>query len=257
MFYKPESVIITNFENNIQRVILNRPSKKNAITKQMYLDLTTIITESAKNDAVHALVMTGNGDFYSSGNDFVSYMMESTDIDERDTSEVKNFVDTLILYPKLLIAIVNGPAVGIAATTLALFDIVYACDTAYFWTPFCKLGLSPEGCSSYTFSKIMGPSKTSEVLFFGEKLTAREAAHCGLVSKVYKPGAVDEVWSHINKIASLSKESMASTKKLLSRWNQKVLLEVNKEEMNILSGIYRKSDFVERVFQFMSKKSKI
>lgn len=72
-------------------------------------------------------------------------------------------------------------------------------------TPFCKLGLSPEGCSSYTFPRIMGPAKASELLFFGEKLTAREAAQCGLVSRVYRPEAVDEIWAHIHKIGSLSK----------------------------------------------------
>ncbi|XP_001601941.1 enoyl-CoA delta isomerase 2, mitochondrial [Nasonia vitripennis] len=254
---KQDDLILTSIENGVQKVFFNRPTKKNALTREMYTRVIEILNESANNKEVTVLVFTGIGDFYSSGNDFISYLTDESVDSSVETVRLQKFIDLLITYPKLLIAIANGPAIGIAATTLALFDIVYASETAYFMTPFCKLGLSPEGCSSYTFPRIMGPSKAGEMLFFGEKLTANKAARVGFVSKVYKAGAIDEVWTHIGKIANLSKESMASTKRLLSQWNKNLLMEVNNQELIELRKVYASPSFAENMVKFMSRKSKM
>lgn len=90
--------------------------------------------------------------------------MDSADDD--DESDMRNhfqpldkMVKSFIRFPKLLIALVNGPAVGIGATILGLCDVVYSSKSAYFYTPFTALGLCAEGCSSVTFPKILGTSK--------------------------------------------------------------------------------------------------
>ena len=69
---------------------------------------------------------------------------------------LRNFVAAFIEYPKPLIAVLNGPAVGIGATFLPLCDAVFMSDKATLKTPFGSTAQAPEGCSSYTFPKILG-----------------------------------------------------------------------------------------------------
>ncbi|CAB0043920.1 unnamed protein product [Trichogramma brassicae] len=257
---KMSQYIGTSIEGSIQRIVIDRPRKRNAINGPMYREMIKILDESAKNREVTCLAITGTGDFYSSGNDFVSNLTaadeSAADVDGA-TLIIQNFVDALINYPKLLIAVVNGPAIGIMATTLALFDIVYAAETVYISTPFSKLGLSAEGCSTYTFPRIMGPSKAAEMLYFGAPLSAKEAADVGLVSRVYERDAVDEIWGHLRKMSTLSPESLVATKQLISHWNKDILMEVNRKELEILKKIYTSPQFLERMAIFMMKKSKL
>lgn len=252
-----DTFILTTLNNGIQKVVLNKPAKKNAISIPMYKELTTLLNESANNNKVLIFALTANGDFFSSGND-MSIMMDVTTPTtiENANSTVKNFIDAVIMYPKLLIAVVNGPAIGIASTILGLFDLVYASDKAYFHTPFSSLGLVAEGCSTYTFPKLFGHSKAGDMLYLGYKMNAKEAKKYGLVSKIYNHDSLEGVWDDLNKISKLSSESILATKRLMSKWNREILLKVNAEEINELKKRFESPDLIERVVNFLSRKSK-
>ncbi|KAG5334539.1 ECI2 isomerase, partial [Acromyrmex charruanus] len=219
----------------------------------MYKELKMLLNESAENNEVLIFVLTANGDFFSSGNDIsapTKFFSVSIDI-------VKEFIDTIIVYPKLLIAVVNGPAIGIATTILGIFDIVYASDKAYFQTPFSSLGLAAEGCSSYTFPRLLGHSKAGDMLYLGYKMNAQEAKQYGLVSKVYNHDSLEEVWNYLNKISTLSSQSILATKRLVSRWNKEILLKVNEEEIEELKKLFESPELIQRMLNFLSRKNKL
>lgn len=248
------SFILSTLENGIQKVVLNKPAKKNALSPQMYKELTMLLNESAKNNEVLIFALTANGDFFSSGND-ITASMESDPTSAENT--IKELIDTIIMYPKLLIAIVNGPAIGIATTMLGIFDIVYASDKAYFHTPFSSLGLVAEGCSSYTFPRLLGHSKAGDMLYLGYKMNAQEAKQHGLVSKVYNHDSLEEVWNYLNTISTLSSQSILATKRLMSRWNKEILLKVNEEEMKEVKKRLESPELIERMMKFLSRKNKL
>lgn len=119
------NTIVENVQGNIKIVQYNKPKRKNAIDKEMCARVTMILKEAADDPDIDVMVLTGTGDYYSSGNDLVaaSQSPRGTHLEV-----LKKYIDALITFPKILVAVVNGPAIGIAATTLALCDLVFAAE---------------------------------------------------------------------------------------------------------------------------------
>ncbi|XP_053103100.1 enoyl-CoA delta isomerase 2 isoform X4 [Hemicordylus capensis] len=248
-------------KDNITKIMLNRPKVKNAINTQMYSEITQALEEAAKDDSV-ITVLTGNGDYYSSGNDLNNAASTAAgglkEAVESNSALFKAFVEQFIDFPKPLIAVVNGPAVGISVTILGLFDLVYATDRATFHTPFSNLGLCPEGCSSYTFPKIMGLTKATEMLLFNKKLTAAEACSLGLVTEVFPDNTFQkEVWIRLKAYASLPRNSLAISKQLIRDMEKEKLHEVNSQECKCLKERWQSDEVMNAVLSFIQRKSKL
>ncbi|NWW75666.1 ECI2 isomerase, partial [Climacteris rufus] len=255
-----ETIIVTT-KNNITKIMFNRPDRKNAISHQMYREIIKALEEAGKNDSTIA-VITGNGDYYSSGNDLSNFTnIQPGEMDKmaKDGAVLlKEFVGHFIDFPKPLIAVVNGPAIGICVTVLGLCDLVYASDRATFHTPFSQLGQSPEGCSSYLFPKIMGLTKANEMLLFNKKLTAAEACAQGLVTEVFPDSSFQkEVWARLEAYANLPKNSLAVSKQLLRNMEKEKLHAVNSKECEVLTERWLSDECVNAIVSFFQRKSKL
>ncbi|XP_073487092.1 enoyl-CoA delta isomerase 2 isoform X3 [Aquarana catesbeiana] len=248
-------------QDNITKIFLNRPEKKNAITLQMYKEIGLALDEAAKDDSV-ITVLSGHGDYYCSGNDLNNFTNIPPEGKEQMASDaaviLEAFVGKFIDFPKPLIAVVNGPAVGISVTILGLFDVVYATDRATFHTPFSQLGQSPEGCSSYTFPRIMGLSKASEVLLFNKLLTAHEASQLGLVTEVFPDSTFQrEVWERLKGYGSLPKNSLVFSKQLMRATEKEKLHAVNIEECERLKERWLSDECMNAIISFFQKRVKL
>ncbi|XP_008829887.1 enoyl-CoA delta isomerase 2, mitochondrial isoform X1 [Nannospalax galili] len=254
-----EGIVVTS-EDGITKITFNRPTKKNAITFQMYNQIIEALkTASTDNSAI--TVFTGNGDYYSSGNDLTNFTSAAGGMEEAAKTGavvLRNFVNSFIDFPKPLIAVVNGPAVGISVTLLGMFDAVYASDKATFHTPFSSLGQTPEACSSYTFPKIMGPAKATEMLIFGKKLTAKEAWAQGLVTEVFPESTFQqEVWTKLKRYAKLPPNAMRISKELIRKSEKEKLYAVNAEECTTLQSKWLTEECINAIMSFVSRKAKL
>ncbi|KAH7707365.1 Enoyl-CoA Hydratase family member-like protein, partial [Aphelenchoides avenae] len=164
----------------------------------------------------------------------------------------RRFIESLIKHDKVLIALVNGPAIGIACTTLALFDLVLASDKAYFHCPFAQVGLCAEGASSYTFAALMGHQKAAQMAIFAEKFTAREAERCGFVARVFADAVFHrEAEKLLATYQELAPQSVLVTKKLLRPDSLRAgLLEVVQCEFDALRDRW----VSEETMEFMSRR---
>ena len=174
-------------QRNIVLVALSRPNVRNAINDQVYEDLIGILQQSKRDASVAAVVLTGSGDFFSSGADLKGghFAPEPGGRRTRHKPSGRCLLE-ILSFPKLLAAAVNGPAVGIAVTLLMHCDLVHCTPQATFWAPFARLALVPELCSSVTFLHTMGLSKANELLLLSRKIDAATALDWGICSQIVK-----------------------------------------------------------------------
>jgi peroxisomal 3,2-trans-enoyl-CoA isomerase len=169
-------------------VAISCPKVRNAFNDDVYLDLIAILRQSAQDEDVTALVLTGMGSFFSSGADLSekSSLHAVTPDKPREMAHLPagRFMVALIDFPKVICAAVNGPAVGIAATLLLHCDLVFCSTTASFWAPFARLALCPELASSISLCHVMGMAKANEILLLSRKLDAETMVNWNIASRV-------------------------------------------------------------------------
>lgn len=119
------SNILVKVVGKLRIITFNNVKRHNAFNQKFYKEVTTALNESAKDDSIGAVALTNNGQFYSTGND--TAVIESADIAAQISMPIlRDFFNAFIDFPKLLFAVVNGPAIGVGATSTALCDIGYA-----------------------------------------------------------------------------------------------------------------------------------
>ena len=199
--------------DGILKILLNRPEKKNAFTNAMYRELTQMLSDGDQNPKVKVMLISGAGNAFSAGNDIADFI--KSPISHEDAPPI-NLLKVLAGLSKPLIAAVDGVAVGIGATMLFHCDLVYAQKDARFIFPFVSLGLVPEGAVSFLLPRLVGHQKASEILLFGEPISADDAHALGFVNKVVsESSALPYAEQRAKKLTTLSLGSVLRTKSLL------------------------------------------
>lgn len=166
----------------VQTIRMNRPDKKNAITRAMYAAMAQALAEGDADDAVRVHLILGVPGAFSSGNDLADFMAVATG-GEHGT-EVYDFLMALAKAGKPVVSGVDGIAVGIGTTMILHCDLTLATPRTRFHTPFVDLGLVPEAGSSLLGPALLGRQRAFALLGLGEPLAAVEAKAAGLIHDV-------------------------------------------------------------------------
>jgi enoyl-CoA hydratase/carnithine racemase len=207
--------IITEIRDRILRIKINRPDKKNALTRVMYAALADAITRADDDNGIRAVFLQGTADCFTAGNDLKDFQAFRQDGDNKDVS---NFLSTISHAQKPIVAAVGGVAVGVGTTMLLHCDLVYAGEGAKFILPFVALGLCPEAASSFLLPGLIGQRRASELLLLGEPVSAAKAYEIGLVNAVYPDGEfIAKAYAQTEKLVQQPPASLRITKALLRR----------------------------------------
>src|SRR5260370_14737932 len=184
-------VIITD-EAAARVIRLRRPEKKNAITQEMYREMSDAIDKAQNNPNIRCIIITGGSGVFTAGNDIEDLLREGTSrTDPPRASNLVKFLYSLAHNVKPIVAAVDGVAMGIGTTMLFHCDYVLASKTATFSTPFSNFGLVPEGASSLLMPRSMGQQRAFAMLVMGRTMTPDEARVAGFLTFVVAPAPPD------------------------------------------------------------------
>ncbi|MGO3928316.1 crotonase/enoyl-CoA hydratase family protein [Rhodopseudomonas pseudopalustris] len=211
-----EHLIVTD-EDATRVITMRRPEKKNALTQEMYRDMSAAIDTAQNNPDIRCLIITGSSGVFTAGNDLDDFLKAGTDTSgAARASNATKFLYSLAHNVKPIIAAVDGIAIGIGTTLLFHCDYVLASTTATFSTPFIQLGLVPEGASSLLAPRTMGTHRAFSMLVMGHKVSAEQAREAGFVNVVVAPGHTEaEARKAAREICALPAEAVAISRKLI------------------------------------------
>jgi 2-(1,2-epoxy-1,2-dihydrophenyl)acetyl-CoA isomerase len=175
--------------NGIVTLTLNRPEKLNAVNAVMLARLCYGLDLAERDDSVRAVVITGAGRAFSSGQDLTERLPLGDDGRPDLESPLERAYNPLALrlieFPKITIGALNGPAVGATANLALACDILVAARSAYFQLPFARIGLIPDAGGTWLLPRIVGAKYALALALTGDKVTADDARAMGLVYKVF------------------------------------------------------------------------
>ncbi|MGN8020046.1 crotonase/enoyl-CoA hydratase family protein [Phyllobacterium sp. 22229] len=206
--------IVIERHGAVQTIRMNRPDKKNALTRAMYTAMTEALVEGDANPDIRAHVFFGVPGAFSSGNDLQDFMAFATS--GTMGTEVIDFLITLTNGRKPVVAGVDGLAIGIGTTLNFHCDLTFATPQSLFKTPFVDLGLVPEAGSSLLGPALMGRQQAFAFLAMGSELNAAEAKDAGLVYRIVEADQLEStVLAVATEIAAKPPEAMRIARDLL------------------------------------------
>lgn len=214
----PNTVVSAVGEGGVLTLRLNRPEKKNALSREMYGALSDGLHSAEADGAVRAVLVAGGEDF-TAGNDIADFAADGGDGAGGGvgrTSAALDFLEVLIRFPKPVVAAVRGVAIGVGTTMLLHCDASVAARNARLQMPFTRLGLVPEAGSSLVLAARVGAARAHWMLMSGEAVDGETAAREGLVTRAAEDSEVEAVAAAMAaQLAALPPGALAATKRLL------------------------------------------
>jgi enoyl-CoA hydratase/carnithine racemase len=202
-------------------IVINRPDKRNAINSLLVAELSQAFDDFMQERSVRAVVLTGSGNTFCAGSDLgeIQSTAETPDCMAtwfQESQQLKSLIETILRFPKPVIAAINGPVMGIGTALMLAADVVIAGESAAVGFPEARRGLSA-GFTLPLLSFRVGAGCAASLMLTGNTLNARQSLARGLIHEVVPD---DFVWARSNEVAADcaagARESHQMTKQLVN-----------------------------------------
>lgn len=248
-------LVVATTTDKVTTLRMNQPRRLNGWTLEMMDELFAALDRARNDEETAVVVLTGTDPYYSAGVNLSSTIQLTHPRELRDEIVRRNqaLFDRFIEFDKPLVAAVNGPAIGATVTSATLFDAIVASDKATFSTPFARLGVTPEGCSTVHLPRLIGEANARRMLGpQGWVPTAAEALEVGMVDEVVPH---DEL---LPRAQALGKAWAAAgrTRQFRAGSQRDELLAINAQESEALGDAFLAAPFLMGQARFLWSRKK-
>lgn len=244
-------------EDHIGIITITCPETANAIHPSVYAEIKDAVCGCVIDDAVHVIILTGEGKHFSAGGnirEFKELIETETYIEERSIQLAGDTAEAIRRCPKPIIAMINGTAAG-AGCSLAL-----ACDfrimepESKLVMAFINMALPGDTGGIYNMYKLLGPSKTAELIMLGKPVDGEEAARIGLAKVVSSGSLWKETRAFARELSLKPQMAIRRQKEMISEFFYNDLREFTKMESKCMAECSESGDFIEAVNAFLEKR---
>lgn len=212
-------MIISQKEGALGTLIINRPERLNTLNPELVFALKKSIDEMSRDKAVRVLIITGQGDrAFIGGVDLQVFEKFGPAEAEEFITNLHKCILSIRQSEKIVIASINGYALGGGLELAACCDLRIASDTAQFGMPEVKVGV-PSVIEAAYLPRLIGIGRTAELVLTGDMIDAREAERMGLVNKIVPPDKIkEETRKMADRILENGPRALVLQKRLMTKW---------------------------------------
>jgi enoyl-CoA hydratase/carnithine racemase len=253
-----DTVLYERRDPGIAILTLNRPERLNAWNGDLAARYFELLDQAAADPEVKVIVVTGAGRGFCAGADMdtlqgIGATAGSGGAESAAGGRPQHYTTTV---PKPVIAAVNGACAGIGMVQALMCDIRFAAAGAKFTTAFARRGLIAEYGMSWILPRLIGTSRSLDLLFSGRVILAEEAAEMGLVNEVVAPEhLLDRALEYAADLAvNSSPTSMSIMKQQVYADQLRGVADASNDAIELMKASLRRPDFKEGVASFLQKR---
>lgn len=257
---KEEKTVTLTREGHVGVISLNRPQLFNAINDQLSTELLEKLNEASQDDEIRAVVLTGNGKAFCSGQDLndrsaIQLKGEKISLGDSVRNRYNPIIMALAQMKKPVIAAVNGVAAGAGCSLALACDIRFITPETRFVEAFVRIGLAPDSGSSYFLPRLVGIGRALEIAMTGRDIKADEALQIGLAQRMVESDQLlSETLAFAKQLAEGPTVAIGLTKQAIYKGMELSLEEALEFEAVAQEEAGQTADFLEGIQAFAGKR---
>ncbi|TAJ24511.1 MAG: 2-(1,2-epoxy-1,2-dihydrophenyl)acetyl-CoA isomerase [Reyranella sp.] len=252
------SLVLVAKDNGLATITLNAPDKLNAVSRKMIAEIKTCWEELAADASVRAVLLTGAGRGFCAGADLADPDREASATADSGAALDKYFNPTIRAMralPKPIVSAVNGVAAGVGMSFALASDIAIAGKSASFLQAFARIGLLPDGGSTWFLPRLVGEQRARALAMLAPQISAQQAKDWGLIWDVVEDAELMKTATELaRRLADGPTMALSRIKEALGRASGNTLSEQLDVERDFQRELGRSGDFKEGVAAFLAKR---